>query len=216
MVRSRFMGKFKIGDTYGAWVVGDNQVTFDEKSRAFILVKCTNCKTAHFRECGPLLKGNSTRCNRCNYSFNGRGGEKNPNYIKGNSSDPIKKAKCNAQLQNIPWKVSNDYLNTLYETQSSSCAISGDPIALSTNYVQVLDNRTTPNITLSDMSLHLPTTISYPAVLDRIDPNRPYEPGNVAWISARVNTFKGSKSQSEFIQMCFNVAKKYQHPNPGE
>ena len=44
--------------------------------------------------------------------------------------------------------------------------------------------------------------------MDRIDSNKGYEPGNIQFVTLRINYSKKNMSDAEFIQMCQQVASK--------
>ena len=74
----------------------------------------------------------------------------------------------------------------LFQKQGCKCALSGEPLhftRLRTNF-----NRYTT------------------ASLDRIDPSKPYEMGNVQWVHKEINMMKGRLSQSDFIGWCRRIA----------
>lgn len=90
------------------------------------------------------------------------------------------KYKSNAELRNIEWSVSFDYLAKLLIDQDFRCALSGIPISA----MEVNNN----------------------ASLDRIDSTLGYIENNVQWVTSKVNMMKQQYTQEEFIEVCNSVA----------
>lgn len=141
-------------------------------------------------ECGSLqsyLRKNyadeSARLNKlCKACAN-----KNPdnNSHKGFYLDVLRasfahKYKASAELRNIEWNVSFDYLAKLLIDQDFRCALSGVPISA----MEVNNN----------------------ASLDRIDSKLGYIEDNVQWVTSKVNMMKQHYTQEEFLEVCNNVA----------
>jgi hypothetical protein len=90
------------------------------------------------------------------------------------------KYKANAELRDIEWNISFEYLAKLLIDQDFRCALSGIPISA----MEVNNN----------------------ASLDRIDSNLGYIENNVQWVTSKVNMMKQTYTQEEFIEVCINVA----------
>lgn len=92
------------------------------------------------------------------------------------------KYKTNAELRNIEWNLSFEYLADLLIEQDFKCALSGLDI-------QAMD-------------------INNNASLDRIDSSFGYVKGNVQWVTSKINMMKQQYTQQEFIELCVAVADK--------
>ena len=90
------------------------------------------------------------------------------------------KYKANAELRNIEWNISFDYLADLLIEQDFKCALSGEPISA----METSNN----------------------ASLDRIDSAKGYIEGNVQWVTSKINMMKQQYTQEEFITVCKAVA----------
>lgn len=89
----------------------------------------------------------------------------------------VKKYQINANLRNITWDITYDYLADLLIAQDFKCTLSGWNI----DATKVTNNT---------------------ASLDRIDSNQGYVVGNVQWVHKMVNMCKQNYSQEDFIKMC--------------
>lgn len=89
------------------------------------------------------------------------------------------------------------YLKQLWESQSGVCEISGIKMVLRTHSNAY---KGTKNYTKLS---------PYTASLDRIDSNKPYQQGNVRWISYMANTARNAFSDDELIEFCKNVAQQH-------
>lgn len=92
-----------------------------------------------------------------------------------------------AAKRSILVTITPEYLEKLYNSQNKCCALSGD---------------------------FLPDVRK--ASLDRIDSNRPYEEGNVQWVTKEVNLAKHVLTVDQFIAMCTKVVNHAnQQPSQG-
>ena len=81
-----------------------------------------------------------------------------------------------AAKRSIPVTITPEYLEYLYLKQNKCCALSGE---------------------------YLPDIKK--ASLDRIDFKKPYEEGNVQWVTKEINLAKHILSVEDFVKMCTNV-----------
>ena len=107
------------------------------------------------------------------------------NYHKGYYKDILRKSfahkyKASAELRNIDWNVSFEYLADLLIEQDFKCALTGWDI-------HAMD-------------------VNSPASLDRIDSSLGYIEGNLQWVTSKVNMMKQHYSQQDFIDVCYAVA----------
>lgn len=178
--------KIKIGDKYKFWVVVDGP-TIGKHNIVMWKVRCTKCN-----EYTRLMQGselvNETKCFSCVKcsaktrglklsSLNGRVGEL--------TRTKYGRLEKNAEVRNIDFNVSIDYLWNLFLSQNGKCALTGD--------------------ILNDVCS---------ASLDRIDSSAGYVIGNVQWVTAQANLSKHIMSTSELIEFCKKVLNHAnQQPN---
>jgi hypothetical protein len=91
----------------------------------------------------------------------------------------------NAEVRDIPFEVTKEYLWQLYEQQNGKCALTGLEIIFA-------DKTTEPN----------------EASLDRIDSSKGYVNGNVQWVHKDINKMKMELPQERFIKLCKFVSNK--------
>lgn len=101
-------------------------------------------------------------------------------YFSGNFLDRCKKG---AKARNIKWNVTNDDLDFIMESQSFKCNLTGR--MLSYGYIDLNE---------------------YTASIDRIDSSKHYTKDNIQILNKNVNMCKQSLNQTEFIQLCKEVA----------
>lgn len=95
----------------------------------------------------------------------------------------MRKCKVSAELRNIEWDVSFEFLADVLIEQDFKCNLTGW------------------NIDAMDAQ-------NNSASLDRIDSSKGYLPDNVQWVHKMVNMCKQQYSQEDFIDMCKAVADK--------
>jgi hypothetical protein len=121
---------------------------------------------------------NDRGCNDCGIKKRRRGGFTRRIYNK------IKHA---ADVRNLEFAVSHEFLEELFVKQDSKCALSGLPIKFA-EYAK-LETR------------HRALTAS----LDRIDSSKGYTPDNVQWVHKSINWMKGALPQPLFVALCESV-----------
>lgn len=95
------------------------------------------------------------------------------------SGDIFYKIKHGADIRDIPFNLTKEFLWKLFLKQDRKCALSGMKIAL--------------KVLRRDKST---------ASLDRIDSNKGYTEDNVQWIHKDVNLMKNAFAQDYFISVC--------------
>jgi len=114
--------------------------------------------------------------------YAGRKMQNHPNW-KGHgdiSSSYWSNLKNNASSRGIDFNITIEYAWKLFLRQGRTCELSGVDIA----FIESKKNT---------------------ASLDRINPDIPYQEGNVQWVHKNVNLAKQSLSNAEFIAMCRRV-----------
>lgn len=178
--RSKFIGKFKAGDTFGKWTVVDGILGDDHYKR--ILVRC-ECGHEQLAFPTRLLNGTSVGCRRCTASG------KNHYKWSGIGELPatmLYTIKQNARAKNRIVDVDLEYLWNLFQNQNGKCALSGQEIYLMKSNTKWGRDST--------------------ASLDRIDSNGNYTKGNVQWVHKDINRMKTDFSQDRFVYLCKLVA----------
>lgn len=118
-------------------------------------------------------------------------GKRHPNFvgyedISGNYFNRVKK---NADLRNLPFKISIKQMWELFEEQKRKCALSG------------LDLQFGVNSRIKEKKRECT------ASLDRIDNSKGYTIDNVQWLHKDINKMKNTHSQEYFINICKKIAE---------
>jgi hypothetical protein len=88
------------------------------------------------------------------------------------------KIKDAAKKRNIPFEITREYMDEVFQKQNGKCAY-------------------------TNMNLYFETNgIRGTASLDRIDNTKGYIPCNIQWIHKHVNTMKWDLSENEFLNIC--------------
>lgn len=178
--KSKYIGKFKIGQRFGLWTVIDATIVQrNDQGGAAILTKC-DCGTEKLTSCLRLIKGDSLGC-ECRISGTNSHMWTGGRFVTGRYLRSIKNA---AKNRDIEFSVSTDYLDSLLEAQNFKCVLSGVPIHFS--YKQ----------------------LSHTASLDRIDNAKGYIEGNVRWVHKHINIMKNVFDDEYFLKLCRNVYDK--------
>lgn len=173
----------------GNWqVVGEDLV----KNKGFrtILCKCLKCNYLQYIRLDALYN-NGRECEKC-HAERIKVKESNKTLIKNRIQNQPFVTKfnriCNeAGKRSIPVTITPEYIKELYEIQEHKCALTGD---------------------------YLPDVRK--ASLDRIDSTKPYEPGNVQFVTKEANLAKHIMPQEVFIDFCKRVVKHAnQQPSQG-
>lgn len=94
------------------------------------------------------------------------------------------KFKSSAEIRNLEFKITVEYLWEIFKDQDFKCALTGWPIGWSE------------------------TGVLHTASIDRIDSSLGYIEGNIQLLHKDVNMMKQQYSQEYFIEMCNAVADK--------
>lgn len=101
--------------------------------------------------------------------------------FKGTISNKRAYCRKNAKAKSLAFSLTTKYLTRLWEQQDGRCALSGAPLGLIGSGWSA-------------------------ASVDRIDPEKGYEEGNVQWVCWRVNDAKSNMGNRDFILFCRSVA----------
>ncbi len=145
------------------------------------------CKCGNFTNVtsGCLRRREIKSCGKCPRDITIQGQSKLEAY-GGLSGQHFGSIKNNAKKRNLQFDITREYLWKLFLSQNGICRLSGRYIVLS-----------------YDTSIKT-------ASLDRIDSSLGYIEGNVQWVHVDFNLMKSNYTQSEFIQMCKEVANNHE------
>lgn len=93
----------------------------------------------------------------------------------------------NAKVRNIEVQISSNDAWNLFLKQDRKCALSGEPL-----FIKVKKNSK--------------VLIKGNASLDRIDSSKGYTLDNIQWVTIKIQKMKNNLSDSEFIQICKQIA----------
>lgn len=181
---------FQIGSTVGGFLIlGNDQETKVQRGTGqnFYEVQCLSC-LGTFTRAVSTIKANVHGCKSCGSRVvhAGRVGSKatawrGGRFISGALFCQIRKG---AAVRSLPFEVSVEYLDRVWEEQQGRCVYTGRYLTIG--------NRGTE------------TTAS----LDRIDSKRGYVEGNVQFVHKVVNIAKYTQTHEEFIAMCKEVTER--------
>lgn len=157
------IGEISIGDKIKKWTVVDGPRTYHNVVQ--FKVRC-ECGTQRWIQPNELLNPNKCfSCIKCSKS-----------KLEGLRITQFNKLKRSAAIRNIPFNVSIEYLQRLWEIQDHKCAITGDIIS-----------------SIRDASL------------DRINSSEGYFENNVQWVTTRANISKHTMTMNELYEFCKKV-----------
>jgi hypothetical protein len=163
---------YQIGDIFGELtIVG---FTKEKRRQAICQCSCGNQKITR----PELLKINKSAHCGCLPHYNWKGSGKV-------SLTRYNKIRRGAEVRNIDFNVTHEYIAKLLEKQDYKCALSGMPIGFGK------------------------TNESFTASLDRIDSKKCYEADNVQWVHCDVNLMKMHLDEKYFLEMC-KIINDYQ------
>lgn len=178
--RSKYIGKFLVGDRFGSWEVMDEEILMDDRSRAYVMCKCSICKRLQAVDCHHLLGRSTRKCKQCDLTFSQRHGYKNSNYSKTIPS-VIKKEYIALGVE-----IEDAKALELFRYQEEKCWLTGVYISLHSD---------------------LFGTNSYSARLIPWNPAlSPKNLNNVMWVDKRVARAKDCMEHGMFIRMCNTVS----------
>ena len=94
--------------------------------------------------------------------------------------------KRNAELRNIEFNITIEYLWELFLLQDRKCALSGREL----KFGRISKDRKGKNVSV-----------------DRIDSTKGYVYGNIQWIDKQINIMKNKLDENEFLSLCNEIVK---------
>lgn len=184
-----------IGKQYNYYTVVSEEIKHSSDNKRMFHVRCS-CGKEEFKRAGHLESG---RCKSCKSCASKRTAEKAPPPLMFKGIGELSKTyfsaiKHGAEVRNISFNVSMEYLWNLLEQQGFRCALTGVEVNLSKSIVN------------SSVDYK-----SFNASLDRIDNSKGYEEGNVWWVHRTVNRLKNNYSVDELKYWCKLIIS---HDNP--
>lgn len=176
-----------IGQKYGRLTVLSylDKITIGKvvRERYLCQCECNNTKICiknRLTEGRNLSCGCMTKCGQLNLKRRGVG--EMPGSV-------FSRAKKGAEIRNLEFSISKEYIYDLFIKQNRKCALSG----LDIKFAEKIDKNWYKNTTAS---------------LDRIDSNKGYIIGNVQWVHKDINQMKMEFEEKYFIQLCTQVYKQ--------
>jgi hypothetical protein len=94
--------------------------------------------------------------------------------------------KRNAEIRNIEFDITIEYLWEVFEKQNHKCSLSGRDL----KFGRVTKDRKGKNVSI-----------------DRIDSTIGYVSGNIQWIDKQINIMKNNLNEKEFLSLCNEIVK---------
>ena len=94
--------------------------------------------------------------------------------------------KRNAEIRNIEFKITIEYLWEVFITQKRKCSLSGREF----NFGIITRDRKGKT-----------------ASVDRIDSSKGYIVGNIQWVDKQINIMKNKMNEKEFLSLCEEIVK---------
>lgn len=104
----------------------------------------------------------------------------------------VKSFRSRAKVNGLDFDLTDEYLINLFETQNKMCFYTHVPLDFSV-VIPAKTKRTHPHRLAPS--------------LDRLDPNKGYVKGNVAWCVYYINRMKNDLSYTEFLDACELILK---------
>lgn len=185
-----------VGKKINSWTILELQHV---KHRTMALVRCS-CGSILLRSIDNILRNKSKWCVDC-YKKYGLGkyireihkilGINNPNW-QGTANIPYSyysQCKATAKRRNIIFNISIDDMQLQWDNQSGKCAYTNRPLFFKTGR----ERKTVYGGIRCGKSVL--------ASLDRINNDKPYEIGNIQFVTAPVNLMKNTYSHKDFMEL---------------
>lgn len=174
--RERRSRPIKIGDRYKHWTVLDGP-SLSPNGQLLWLAECDCKRTRRWMQANELTNPSSVfQCAKCATPGRLRAFLERRGMVGDLRQGKFGKLQRVAAVRKIPFTLTKEYLDSLYKQQNGLCAITGDEL---------------PGINESS--------------LDRIDSTKPYQEGNVQWVSTQANLCKHTLSMPELLAFCRKV-----------
>ncbi len=156
------------------------------KKRRFLEVVC-DCGYTGLRRKDWVLSGRSTCCKRCSAKQTAKdfGMPNNSKLVGLITGTFFWHIRNNATRRSLSFEVTQEDLMALWDKQDGRCALTGQPLCISTKIVK-----------------HAPDYENTTASLDRIDSSLGYTKDNIQWVHKEINRFKNNYSMEQFKSMC--------------
>lgn len=169
---------YLFGMRFGKWTVLNKEKR--TKKYAYVLCRCS-CGAEKFLIRESLVAGLSTGCRKCS----GMVASANPAW-KGTKDIPANFfyiMRKSASARNIPFKITIDDVQDLWDRSGGTCSLSGLPIKLGSK------------------------KLGWSASVDRIDQSKPYVQDNIQFVHKHVNIMKNRFSEDWFFDVCKRVVE---------
>lgn len=192
------------GKTFGFWTVlnFEGRQYYGNQGHILYKVRC-KCGFETVIKEGDLKYNKSTMCRSCATTLRHKNrstlwyGPSSPNW-KGTKDIPLAqytKFKYGAKKRNIPFDLSIEDLQELWDKQQGKCIYSGKPLIFNNKHFRLQKGKT-----------------YFFASLDRIDSTKAYTKDNIQWICAEINLMKCCLNDNDFKKlikdMYFHIFKE--------
>ena len=152
---------------------------------------CFKCKTwkvlDYFQKAKYVSGGYSKTCRTCRALYMGKA--EKARHFKMNKTvmcldrarGVINSAKTRARRKNIPFNINREYIYDLFNEQNGLCYFSSIKMKRE-----------------CELNIYSPS-------LDRLDPEKGYIKGNIAWVINGINSFKQTLSANDFITLINSI-----------
>lgn len=187
----------KEGTLFQNWIVVSSIPVKQKDGKNKFLVKCIVCGvTEKYEFLHQLKNGNSLMCKKCSIKNIKRNRRKPRMLTKDISFIIFNNIRRQANIRNIEFNISPNYLQDLLIFQNYKCKLSNLDISLSKTINGKKDREENT------------------ASLDRIDNNKGYIENNVQWVHKKVNYMKHILNNDEFINICKMISNNHVNFEP--
>lgn len=175
------------GQKYNSWTFIGKTGQIKNKARDFLWLCRCNCGYEKAQVASQVIKGRTKSCTKCSLD---KVRERNSLlYSATEATENHWKRRISSHSKDCDRRqvfITREYANSIFKKQGGLCSLTGLPIKFPT----FRNDRTAT------------------ASLDRIDPSKPYEKGNIQWVHKFANIMKMDLTQKEFLAVCSLVAQK--------
>ncbi len=134
-------------------------------------------------------------CNNC-FNTNLKKPKRNTMLTNNLSLTYFKVIERNAKLRGFEFDLTPEYLEELWNNQNGKCAYTQRELLMNTKFNNKEDR------------------VKHTCSLDRINSDKGYVKDNVQWVTKRVNTMKNNMTNSDFLQLCREIANNHANIEP--